>query len=417
MFGGEFFDGKKTHVYNDLLFYNIPNNTWSLIKAPGAPPPRCGHQMIATSAGGGQLWVFGGEFTSVSQSQFYHYQDLWVFNLSTKKWEKIVAPNGPSARSGHRMILLKKKIFVFGGFHDNLRQFKYFNDVFVFDLENYSWNKVVASGICPSPRSGCLMMPLNDGRILIYGGYSKENIKNQLEKGHVHADAFLLQHDKNDPTGTKWKWVQTKITGANFSTRCSMSAAISTSSSTAYCFGGVIDEEDDEDNLTGHFFNDFYSLDMEKLQWKLIQLIPEKTANSKVNEEVENKISMDEPDPQENNIETEISNDGVFKVTVGPALQKSLPNIQEKKSKNFQPCPRINCGLAIKRGHLYIYGGMFEIGDKQITLNDFYSIDLKKLNAWKTIITDENSELSWVGSDSETSSADELSESEEELTE
>lgn len=165
------------------------------MKAPGAPPPRCGHQMVATSANGGQLWVFGGEFTSQSQSQFYHYQDLWVYYLADKKWEKITAPNGPSARSGHRMVLLKKKLFVFGGFHDNLRSYKYFNDVYTFDLEKYEWKKLEVSGIAPLPRSGCVMLPTQDGRILIYGGYSKENIKKDVDKGLVHSDAFLLQPD------------------------------------------------------------------------------------------------------------------------------------------------------------------------------------------------------------------------------
>lgn len=68
----------QTSVYNDLFFYNIPNNTWTLVKAPSGPAPRCGHQMVVTSANKGQLWVFGGEFASPTQSQFYHYRDLWV---------------------------------------------------------------------------------------------------------------------------------------------------------------------------------------------------------------------------------------------------------------------------------------------------------------------------------------------------
>lgn len=79
----------QTFVYNDLFFYNISNNTWTVIKAPGAPPPRCGHQMVATSANKGQLWIFGGEFASPTQSQFYHYRDLWLYSLTTKHWEKI----------------------------------------------------------------------------------------------------------------------------------------------------------------------------------------------------------------------------------------------------------------------------------------------------------------------------------------
>ncbi|KAL3275296.1 hypothetical protein HHI36_020063 [Cryptolaemus montrouzieri] len=421
LYGGEFFDGQKTFVYNDMVFYNISNNTWTLLKAPGAPPPRCGHQMVATSASGGQLWVFGGEFTSLSQSQFYHYNDLWVFHLATKKWEKITAPNGPSARSGHRMVLLKKKLFIFGGFHDNLRQYKYFNDVYCFNLENYEWNKMEVSGNPPSPRSGCLMIPLNDGRLLIYGGYSKESIKKDVDKGHVHTDSFLLQPDKNDATGLKWKWIQTKLGGAHISPRCSMPSTIATSSSIAYCFGGVFDLEDEEDNLTGQFFNDFCSLDTEKLQWKILQITGNRNTKLKVDSDAgDKKDEMEVDEPIETIEPTEISNDGIFKVTVGPALQTPTESKhKEEKVTIFQPCPRINSGLAIKRGVLYLYGGMFEQGDKQITLNDFYSIDLKKLNEWRIIIEDKNSELSWVGSDSEseTSGSEESSDSEEEETE
>ncbi|XP_045462445.1 kelch domain-containing protein 4 [Harmonia axyridis] len=412
MFGGEFFDGQKTILYNDLIFYNIANNSWNIVKVPGAPPSRCGHQMVATSANGGQLWVFGGEFTSLSQSQFYHYQDLWVYYIAEKKWEKITAANGPSARSGHRMVLQKKKLFVFGGFHDNLRSFKYFNDVFTFDLEKYEWKKLEVSGLAPSPRSGCVMLPTQDGRILIYGGYSKENIKKDVDKGIVHSDAFLLQPDKNDSTGEKWKWVHKKLSGNYISPRCSMSATMTSSNSTAYCYGGVFDVEDDEEDLDSKFFNDCCLLDTDKMQWKIMQPTRGKT-KPKFEDNIDEHVDM----TSEITASQKVSNDGVFTVTVGPAVQSSATKVQDEKVSIFQPCPRINCGLAIKKGILYLYGGMFEQGEKQITLNDFYSIDIKKCNEWKTIIEDKNSELSWVGSDSEeeeSSSESENSESEEE---
>lgn len=192
LYGGEFYNGQKTFVYNDLFFYNIPTNTWSVVKSPGAPPPRCGHQMVPTSANKGQLWVFGGEFVSPSQAQFYHYKDLWVYHLAEKRWEKVQAPNGPSARSGHRMIISKKNLFVFGGFHDNLRDYKYFNDVYSFNIDTYKWSKLEPTGTAPAPRSACCMVALNDGRLLIYGGYSKEKVKKDLDKGKVFTDAFLL---------------------------------------------------------------------------------------------------------------------------------------------------------------------------------------------------------------------------------
>ena len=49
----------------------------------------CTVQAVAVRQGGGQLWVFGGEFASPSQAQFYHYKDLWLYHLREKKWEKV----------------------------------------------------------------------------------------------------------------------------------------------------------------------------------------------------------------------------------------------------------------------------------------------------------------------------------------
>ena len=73
----------------------------------------------------------------------------------------------PTSRSGHRMVLLKRHLVIFGGFHDNLSECKYFNDIHVFSLEERSWRKVTISGQAPGPRSGCCMVCLQDGRILV----------------------------------------------------------------------------------------------------------------------------------------------------------------------------------------------------------------------------------------------------------
>ena len=50
------------------------------------------------------------------------------------------------------MIYFRKWLIVFGGFHDNIKDSKYFNDVFAFDLENRSWTKLITTGTEPSPR-------------------------------------------------------------------------------------------------------------------------------------------------------------------------------------------------------------------------------------------------------------------------
>ena len=42
--------------------------------SPAGPPPRSSHQAAIVTRGGGQLWIFGGEYTSPTESQFYHYK-------------------------------------------------------------------------------------------------------------------------------------------------------------------------------------------------------------------------------------------------------------------------------------------------------------------------------------------------------
>lgn len=91
------------------------------------------------------------------------------------------------------MIAMKKKLFVFGGFYDTGVSYKYFNDVWMFSLETYQWQQINAAGsIAPAPRSAGCMAPTPDGKILIFGGYSKTSVKKEVDRGITHSDMFAL---------------------------------------------------------------------------------------------------------------------------------------------------------------------------------------------------------------------------------
>lgn len=386
MIGGEFFNGQKTTVYGDMFFYNINKKTWTVIKAPGAPPPRCGHQTCCTSNNKGEIWVFGGEFASPSGSQFYHYRDLWVYHIGDKKWEKISASGGPSARSGHRMVYEKKKLFIFGGFHDNVRDFKYYNDLYIFNLNDYEWIKIDLIGSIPSPRSGCVVLPVGENKILVYSGYSKQRVKKDVDKGQAHTDMFVLSQDKHDKSGLKWKSFMIKQTGIKFDPRCSASGIL-VQPNLAYVFGGVYDDDNDDDTeeLRGTFFNDLFALDIEKCQWRSVNLsgtkdpsVRRRRRRQECNGE-EFEKEDDDCNEEMKAVEAEnpvkIINDGIFTVTLG-TVPGSLPtnSLAEKKANIFSPSHRSSSAMVMKNNVLYLYGGMYEDGDRQYTYNDFYSL-------------------------------------------
>lgn len=54
-------------------------------------------------------------------------------------------------------------------------------------------------------------------------------------------------------------------------------------------------------------------------------------------------------------------------------------------SQVVKPCGRINSCMAVGRDTLYLYGGTMEIKDREITLDDLYTLNLSKLDEWKCI--------------------------------
>jgi len=77
MFGGEFCDGERTTVYNELLIWNIERNEWKQVESINTPSPRCSHQAVVYKD---KLYIFGGEYATLDQ--FHHYKDLWVSNVN-----------------------------------------------------------------------------------------------------------------------------------------------------------------------------------------------------------------------------------------------------------------------------------------------------------------------------------------------
>jgi N-acetylneuraminic acid mutarotase len=253
--GGEHFNGNKVSCYSDIYVFNTAKNEYKHIVAPNSPI-RSGHQgVIVNQDQNAYLYVFAGDFTSPSQI-FKHYNDIWVCDLATYKWEQIIAPGGPSIRSGHRMVLGKRGIYVFGGFYDNHQSIKYFNDFFKFDLDTRKWEKLgpgvapgsnkgkltateiaaLANAPWPTPRSGFgFTFHESTNSIFLYGGYCTQTKKNSLEESaNVLSDLWQYSLQTNS-------WTQLKQTGHLPAGRSA--CQLFTYQNHIFLFGGVKDVE------------------------------------------------------------------------------------------------------------------------------------------------------------------------------
>ncbi|KAL4384336.1 hypothetical protein GQ457_15G006650 [Hibiscus cannabinus] len=425
LYGGEFYNGSKTFVYGDLYRLDVEKTEWKLVSSPNSPPPRSAHQAVAWK---NYLYIFGGEFTSPNQERFHHYKDFWMLDLKTNQWEQLNLKGCPSPRSGHRMVLYKHKIIVFGGFYDTLREVRYYNDLHIFDLDEFKWQEIKPKlgSMWPSARSGFQFFVYQD-LIYLYGGYYKEvasDKSSSSEKGIVHADMWSL-----DPK--TWEWNKVKKSGMPPSARAGFSMCVH--KKRAMLFGGVVDMEMQGDVLMSLFLNELYGFQLDNHRWYPLELRKEKSTkvkskkdstqepsgsdyNDKVNAtEAEasgmgDKDQMSEYDEEAgdegNNID-EMSGNMVANMTIDDDRSiKSASKPQQSKSKTIysyqdsvspevvKPCGRINACMVVGKDTLYIYGGMMEVKDQEITLDDLYSLNLSKLDEWKCIIPASESE--WV---------------------
>ncbi|PVF93896.1 galactose oxidase [Serendipita vermifera] len=393
--GGEFFsDDGKAYFYNDVYRYSPDKDEWRRFATPTCPGPRSAHAVVAAPMGGGKLFLFGGEFSSLYQNSFHHYRDFWVFDIQTHLWDRIETKIRPSGRSGHRMAMWKHYILLFGGFIDPGVRTNYLQDLWVFDTQEYKWQQVEfkENERRPSPRSGFSFLPVPEGAIL-HGGYCKEYVKGKRPQGIALDDTWLLKMDLDLKLV---KWEKRKRVGYVPSVRSGCTMALWASKGIGVLFGGVYDDDKDEETLESIFYNDLYGYQTSgngrwislalKRPKKKGQPSKKKKATIAAPAVVEDNDAQKYEDEYEEN-EDDGLDGGVLKSPtspVAPTIPPQAPSPTDEVDPDDPnltvPLVRYNAMLAVLRNTLYIYGGIYERGAKEYTLDDFYSLQLEKLD-------------------------------------
>lgn len=101
---------------------------------------------------------------------------------------------------------------------------------------------------------------------------------------------------ENDATGLQWKWVSVKAGGYRPPPRSGISVTVAPNGK-AYTFGGVLDVNEDEENLEGQFTNEMHILDLSNPTWRLVELKGKKENKASKSEKEENDDQMDTSAP------------------------------------------------------------------------------------------------------------------------
>jgi hypothetical protein len=491
MFGGEYFNGAENIVYDELFQWSpaggkscqdsssssssssddegssridhgkgTKRGEWKRIYCPSPKPkPRCAHSAVVYN---GDIYIFGGELATLDQ--FHHYRDFWKYTPKTHLWT-LVEPRtpGPSARSGHRCIVWRHFMILFGGFYEALREMpRWFNDLWVYDFFENIWTEYKYSKLTsmPDARSGFVfaLHPLSDTAFL-YGGFSKVKNPGDISEGKVHTDCWTLNLKPIlfDGGGGVPSWNRISRKGEYPSIRSSMSGVIH--KHRLIVCGGVFDEERDHHVLNSLFYDDMFALDMEKCRWfklNMKQLSTNKKSRRKTKDRGDGEITKDniDNDDQEevsDNEEEDTASQGEDEAkSSGWGLEqlracifvdengnggkiterndKDMDQDEESQRNNLRndnineqsidmpsvtvtavpktqkgavPLPRIKPALVVRNNTLYLYGGLLEVGSREVTLDDMWSLDLHKRDQWVCVFEGSMNQHAWKGEESD----------------
>lgn len=163
-----------------------------------------------------------------------------------------------------------------------------------------------------------------------------------------------------------------------------------------------MDVNEDDEDVEGQFGDELLAFDLTAQTWRLQEIQTKPSPAEKKEEPNDVEMSAGPAQP------VTTTTDGVFTVTVGGPSTSSTPYVSNipslfgKPKPTNVPSPRMNPGLCVCKGTLYVFGGILEEDAKQLTYNDFYSLDLHKLE-WKVIIPNNLKAHEWEDSDSSSS--------------
>ncbi|KAK8155581.1 hypothetical protein BC567DRAFT_140169, partial [Phyllosticta citribraziliensis] len=136
------------------------------------PSPRASATLLASPSNDNELFLFGGEYYNGALAKFFN--DLFVYNINRDEWRKVTSPNSPLPRSGHAWTRggNDRGVYLFGGEFSSPKQgtFYHYNDFWRLDPGSREWARIETKGKGPPARSGHRMTYFKQ-YIILFGGF------------------------------------------------------------------------------------------------------------------------------------------------------------------------------------------------------------------------------------------------------
>lgn len=159
---------------NDMYQFNTRSLKWKIVDAvdgtSGIPSRRAGHS-VAADKDGAVFYIFGGRTSNknnnAASDRTVGLGDVWMYTATTNCWillsNSASAGTGPANRQHASMSLIgKDKLYIFGGIDPSSSVA--FNDVWIFHIATRAWERLFRStgssyGFIPPPISNAHMIP------------------------------------------------------------------------------------------------------------------------------------------------------------------------------------------------------------------------------------------------------------------
>eukprot|EP00547_Thalassionema_nitzschioides_P009617 CAMPEP_0194228520 /NCGR_PEP_ID=MMETSP0156-20130528/43415_1 /TAXON_ID=33649 /ORGANISM="Thalassionema nitzschioides, Strain L26-B" /LENGTH=693 /DNA_ID=CAMNT_0038961037 /DNA_START=26 /DNA_END=2108 /DNA_ORIENTATION=+ len=432
VFGG-FYEAARDNAprwFNDVYVFNLKTECWLEVphsKLGNRPEPRsaCNISLmnddtVVLHGGFSKLLNTSPGSTSSSKETKVH-TDIWLLHLKPilqnkpPAWEKILSSskissssgsrddtnnNNPNGRSACASCTYKNQMIVFGGVLDaELLHHKvdsvFFNDIFGLQVQQQThkpkWFPIRAQRRKPTLHEREEEEDDDDEILMEYSesvcNYRVRGMEEEKETPPAAAaaaagtqqedddddddDDDLIENDDEEESSPIKGWDVNQL-------RENMFAFVDGK-------GNVVYEKKVVEAASGNDNNNDSSDDDEEDEEKE----EEKEEDDDDSEEEEETKTTDG-----DNIKPSIKTISSTVMMIDPQARAPQAVPQQK-----EPLPRIKCGAIIHRNSLFIYGGLVEIGDREVTLDDMWCLDLKKRSSWQCIYPGTMHKQVWRGAE------------------